>query len=279
MVWFWVGCTVLVGIGGGIFLGFRGATLLMQPRILDLSRNMAGDRNFALSVLRRELANWMFRRDPDRYRRAYKAAHEATAAIAAADRAEQGRQLAKLAEQYPFYADFDLVGGRDYVLYADALGTNSYDDVERQYTDIIRFQALQAALDENWRTAINGRWPFTGVTSDKELEHLDSYAMRFKDTLFRTRMEEALHEFNACRWGKGESAGAGKYDTTLLTIRPVAHFAEIRYGVHFKDTDEFGLYGVFLADDRDKPLTGFYRSNAGFTEETILDDMSINGPF
>lgn len=271
MFWVWLICAALVGIGGGVFLGFRGATLLMQPGIMERNRNIAGDRNFALSVLRRELANWMFRRDPNRYRRAYKAAHEATAAIAAADRAEKRRQLAKLAEQYPFYTDFDLVGTRDYVLYADALGTNSYDDIERHYTDIIRFQALQAAVDENW--------PGTGATSDKELEHLDSYTLRVKDTLFRARMEEALREFNAYRRAKGDSAGPDMYETAVLVVRSVAHFAEVRYGIHFKDTDEFGLYGVFFADDRDKPSTGFYRSNASFTEETILDDMSINGPF
>lgn len=271
MFWFWLACAAFAGIGGGMFLGFRGATLLMRPGIMEQSRNMAGDRNFALSVLRRELANWMFRRDPDRYRQAYKAVHEATAAIATADRAEQRRELAKLAEQYPFYTDFDLVGTRDYVLYADALGTNSYDDVERHYTDIIRFQALQAAIDENW--------PGTGATSDKELEHLDSYSLRFKDTLFKARMEEALREFNAYRRGKGDDAGPDIYETTTLAVRHVAHFAEVRYGVHFKDTDEFGLYGVFFADNRDEPFTGFYRSSAGFTEETILHDMAIDGPF
>jgi hypothetical protein len=271
MFWVWLACAAFVGIGGGLFLGFRGAALLMQPGIMEQRHKMAGDRNFALSVLRRELANWMFRRDPDRYRRAYKVAHDATTAIATADRTEQRRQLAKLAEQYPFYTDFDLVSTRDYVLYADALGGNSYDDVERHYTDIIRFQALQAVLDETW--------PSAGATSDKELEHLDSYLLRFKDTLFRTRMEEALREFYAYRRGKGDGAGPDVYETTLLAVRSVAHFAEVRYGVHFKDTDEFGLHGVFFADGRDKPFTGFYRSNAGFTEETILDDVPINGPF
>ena len=271
MFWVWLTCAALIGVGGGLFLGFRGATLLIQPGITEQTRNMAGDRNFLLSVLRRELANWMFRRDPDRYRRAYKAAHDATTAIGAADRAEQRRQLAKLAEQYPFYTDFDLVSTRDYVLYADALSGNSYDDIERQYIDIIRFQALQSALDETWRS--------TSMTSDKELEHLDSYLLRFKDTLFRTRMGEALREFHAYRRGKGDSAGPDVYETALLAVRPVAHFAEVRYGVHFKDTDEFGLYGVFFADDRDEPFTGYYRSNVGFSEEIILHDLAIDDPF
>jgi hypothetical protein len=232
---------------------------------MEQSRNMACDRNFALSVLRRELANWMFKRDPDRYRQVYKAAHEATTAIATVNLAEQRRQLTKLAEQYPFYTDFDLIATRDYILYADALNTNSYDDVERHYTDIICFQALQTAIDENW--------PGTGATSDIELEHLDSYLLRFKDTRFKMRMEEALREFKAYLRGRGDSAGLEIYETALLAVRHVAHFAEVRYGVHFKDTNEFGLHGVFFADNRDEPYTSFYRSNARFTEETLLYDM------
>src|SRR5205085_1973712 len=96
----------------------------MRPAVQQLSRNLASDRDFVLRVLRRELANWMFQRDPDRYLRIYKEAHEVAVAISAADRSYQRSQLAELGKQYPFYADFDLLGTRDHVLYADAL--NSY---------------------------------------------------------------------------------------------------------------------------------------------------------
>jgi hypothetical protein len=87
-------------------------------------------------------------------------------------------------EQYPFYADFDLVGTRDHVLYADGLSMNSYDEVERHFRDIIRFQALQIALNENWG-AIN--WGRTSATSRDDLAHLEKYVQRFKDTRFKNR--------------------------------------------------------------------------------------------
>jgi len=270
MFWVWLACAALAGIGGGVFLGLKAATILMQPAMREQRRNMAGDRNFSLSVLRRELANWMFRRDPDRYRRAYKAALEAAAVVAAADPAEKCRQLAELTQRYPFYTDFDLLGSRDYILYSDSLSTNSYDSIEHHYTDIIRFQVLQAAIDEDW--------PGTGAISDPELEHLDSYAQSFKDTLFKARMEQALGEFQAYRRGKGDLGAADTYETSVLAVRPVAHFAEVRYGIHFKDTNEFGLYGAFVDDDPEKIFRSFYRSNAGFTEESILDDWRINVP-
>jgi hypothetical protein len=272
MFWLWIACAAIGGIGGGFFLGAWMGTLSMRDSILAQARNTANDRNFVLSVLRRELANWMFRRDPDRYGQAYKAAHDATAAIAAADRGEQSRQLSELAAQYPYYINFDLVGVRDYVLYADALAGNRYDEVERHYTDIIRFQALQAALDQDW--------PSTVATSDKELAHLDGYIRSFKDTLFKARMTEAMREFEACQHHLKHSDGGDMYDTDTLAIRPVAHFAERRYGIHFKDTGEFGLYGVFYPDEfPDKgPYTSFYRSDAKFAEEKVLHSLVLSTP-
>jgi len=157
MNWFWLACAATVGLVAGFFLGTRRAVSSMRPAVQALNRNLANDRNFVLDVLRRELANWMFRRDPDRYLRIYKEAQEANAVISTAARIDQRAQLAKLSEQYPFYRDFDLLGmrefvlgTREYVLYADALSTNSYDEVERHYKDIIRFQALQIVVNENW---------------------------------------------------------------------------------------------------------------------------------
>jgi hypothetical protein len=97
---------------------------------------------------------------------------------------------------------------------------------------------LQGASDANW--------PSTNVTSDRELKHLANYVPRFKDTLFKARIEEATREYLVHRYGKGESVSLDTYETDVLAIRHVPHFAERRYGIHFKDTDEFGLYGVFL---------------------------------
>jgi hypothetical protein len=67
------------------------------------------------------------------------------------------------------------------------------------------------------------------------------------------------------------------YETATFSVRQVPHFAEIRYGVHFNNTDESGLYTVFYGD-RDDPYIGFYRSDAGFTKEINLDDIPIDEP-
>jgi hypothetical protein len=45
------------------------------------------------------------------------------------------------------------------------------------------------------------------------------------------------------------------------------------------DTDEFGLYGMFVFDEPDKePHSHFHRSDAGFEKESYLDDILIDEP-
>jgi len=183
MTWFWLAGAAIAGIVAGYLAGWRAVITAMRPALQQLNRNLANDRNLALGLLRRELANWMFRHDPDRYLQTYKKAHEAAKAISTTEGSEQRAELADLTEHYKCYRDFDLLGTREYVLYADALSTNTYDEVERHYTDIVRFQALQIAVDDNWSDIHH-------PTSEAELAHLEKYVQRFKDTRFKNRLKD-----------------------------------------------------------------------------------------
>jgi hypothetical protein len=275
----WLASAAIAGATVGFFLGFRTAIMSMQPEVRELNRNLASDRSFALSLLRRELANWMFRRDPDRYLGIYRKVHETVAAIGATNRGDQLAKLAKLTEQYRFYRDFDLVSTRDYVLYGDALSAyGSYDEAALYYTDIIRFQALKIALDNNWSET----YPPVHTTDGAELAHLETYVQRFKDTRLKHRMKDAIREFFDCRSNTDERDPSGEtepflYKTAKFNIRRVSHFAETRYGIHFNDPEEFGLYTTFYGD-RDAPYIGFYRSDARFQSEAVLNDIVIDEP-
>jgi hypothetical protein len=145
---------------------------------------------------------------------------------------------------------------------------NVYGEVERHYTDLIRFQALQIAVDENW-SAIQP------PTSEDELAHLERYVRRFKDTRFKDRMKAAIREDRTHQANTAEEKP--QYETGAFTVRRVPHFAEVRYGVHFKDTDEFGLYTVFYGDREDSYI-GIYRSDASFDKEIGLDDLLMDEP-
>ena len=71
--------------------------------------------------------------------------------------------------------------------------------------------------------------------------------------------------------------GGLEMETRLFDVYRVQHYAEIRHGFHFKDTDEYALYGVFYADNRDEPYRSYFRSNRTFEDETLLDHLRIDG--
>jgi hypothetical protein len=73
------------------------------------------------------------------------------------------------------------------------------------------------------------------------------------------------------------------YETTTFSVCRVPHIFELHYGVHFKDTDEFGLYTILVDKEcydepGKKPFIDFVRSNANFDEKTYLDDIGIDEP-
>lgn len=279
MIWFWVVCAAIAGLIIGALIGLLGLAKFLQPDLIARDKQWkltnAADLTSYLDVLRRELANWMLRHDPDRYLRLYKRVKEEVAEIRAANAAVQKARLVLLSEKYPSYAEFDVIGVRDYVLYDDTLSMFRFDEIETAYKDIINFQALKFAVDEAWR------WK-TPPTNDSELEHLENYSKRLKDTRFKNRLQDAISRYYIYRSGR-EAAKDDKsiyeYETDMFNVRHVSHFAENRYGVHFKDTDEYGIFGFFYLDDASKPpLEGFYRSNEKFDKEVMLHELTIDIP-
>lgn len=277
MEWLWLICAAITGLLVGTFGGVRLGVASMRPVIGELSFNAADGRNRTLMSLRCELANRMLRRDPEAFLHTSKKAHDADTHFSAADAKVQRAQLAELTKRYRDYESFGLLGTREHVLYADALGINSYDEVERQYLDIVRPQSLNIALDKNWRKAA-----FKGhATSDEDLAHLEKYSLQLKDTRFKHRLQGAIMEYFVYRRGvedgcsSAASEAAVECESAIFSVRPVRHFAERFYGVHFNDTGEIGLYTAFN-DGVDREFRNFYRCDADFENDTIIDDPRID---
>jgi hypothetical protein len=268
MQWIGLGLAALAGIFVGAFLWSRVTQIVLAPELSQLRHNMALDRQLALRTLRRELANYMVRFDPDRYLRLYRDARAADIAIGKADKASQQAQLATIAKKYPFYEDFDLVSAREHVLYPDVLRTYSLEDIEAHYLSIVKFHALQCVLDRDWKR--------NDATSDRDLEHLEKYVRQINDTKFLQRLKAALRDFRIHQHGSEsrDLSGPIAYETDELAVYYVRHFAETRYGFHFKDTNEFGLRGLFFADSG-KFYESFFRSDPTFESETVIDDLHL----
>jgi hypothetical protein len=86
-----------------------------------------------------------------------------------------------------------------------------------------------------------------------------------------------MQEWSVYLRDKADAFDITSYETSTLSLRRVDHIAEVRYGVHFKDTNEFGLYGAFYADDG-KVFRSYYRSDANFEKQEYLDRIHMDEP-
>lgn len=272
MEWFWI--IVVAGIALYLWTYWRSRKVFTAPPAsTPLGLNMASDRELMFNTFRRELANYLVRRDPDRFLHLYHKARGAETEIENGEKAVREAQFTILSNKYQFYTDFDLIGIRDHVLYADALGNYATEDIEEHYLNLVKFQALQIALNPDWKYR-------AAATSDKSLEHLREYVRKIKDTRFRQRLVAAVDEFYTHRSSNRSTdpdQWSPAYETKMVAVYYVPHIAENRFGFHFKDTDEFGLYGSF-SNDGDKFYQSFYRSDRLFKSENYLDYLRIDEP-
>ncbi len=258
MIWVWVGSALLVGAVASFLLSARFFASLIKEAADEAARHKASDQNLLMRTFRRELANWLFKTDPDRYRVLYERARATETEVLASDAATRHTLLKRIATDMPFIADFDFVGSREFVTYADALSVYSYEEVEEKYLDIVRWQSLQIAGDPAWK------W-IDKPTSDGDLKFLPEYTKRLKDTRFKKRLEETMRLYRFAR------SGTDSYDIEddLFAVRHVYHIVENRHGIHLRDTGEFGLFSTF--DDDDRHFESYYRSSPDFSEEHWLD--------
>ena len=228
--------------------------------------------NLILSTFRRELANYMVRTDPNRFLSFYRKACETEAAINVAGKAERAAHFTLICKKYPTYEDFDLVGTREHVLYAETLARYSVEDIEERYLDLVKFHALARSLDADWRSKT---FP---ATSDSDRRHLESYVESIKDTRFRQHFVGAAREFFGYWYNSHYSQveGSSLYETEALSVYHVPSLGDSRYGFHFKDSDEFGLYLSLHDDARDKTYEEFFRSDSKFEILTNLRELPIN---
>ncbi|SRR6266480_787309 len=93
-----------------------------------------------------------------------------------------------------------------------------------------------------------------------------------KDNRLYQHIKAGMREYN---WRKdqenffGVKSGEPLFETAHLSAYRVSHFAELRVGFHFKDTDEYGLYG-FFAGEPGEYFDSYYRTDQTFQKEGRL---------
>lgn len=256
-----LGGAVLLGGGGfivGVYFAARRLAAAQQAIAFRYEKDSATDRHMILSLLQRELANWMLRQSPDRYVATYKDAQLEAERILAGSTIEQEAKYDEIARRHPFYGDFDLIGTREHVLYDDGLSDLTFDEVASHYKDIVIFNALQKTF--------NAHWTGPAVASHEDLSRIEEYIAHYKDGILEKRIKDAVREHLAFRKVKESPA---EYENNFCKVVYIHHFAECRLGVHFKDTDEYGLRGVFVHDNGDVSES-YYRTDSRYENERLL---------
>ena len=254
----------LVALVVGFFLGFKLIAKAAQPEIKEMQKNQAIDRASYLFTLRRELANILIWRDPQRYVKLYKELCSEFNSFKSWRLEEINKRLSELSKEYPFYADFDTIGSKEYVLYPDAVSWNSYEKLEANYRDLATFVALSLQSNASWQDAkYQIDFNFTAEHVPDKLDHLLEYVERIEDTKLIVRIDQAMDAYR----NMNES---GLLENDFLTVRPLrSPTPDSRYSIHIKRTDEFAIYSVFFYDEGGKHQE-YYRSDSTFEKEIYL---------
>lgn len=252
-----VGLVVL--IFGGI-IGAKIASIGLKESLSKTFRSRASDRAMILAILRRELANVLIWRDPDRFLKIYSDIHSEISSFENLKNEEIKVKLSALCSKYPDYSNFDLLEMRDYIQYVDAFDCISWKDISEHYKDLIYFTTLSHIDNHEWRD-VN-----ISVTSDNELLHLTKYAQEIKDSKLYFKIEVAMDFYYASQ--QCAECKLDLFENRDFKVERVPHIAESRWGITLKITNEFGIYSSFHGD---RTYTSIYRSDSAFNSEKFID--------
>jgi len=257
----------LFSLIGGFWLGIKIYSKTVIPVLKDKDKTQAIDRANYLMVLRRELANILVWRDPQRYISLHKKLILDSKSLESWRSEEIKKRLAELTVKYPFYVDFDFIGLREYVLYVDGV-YQSYDELENSYIDIVMFESLSIEGDPAWKSAAD-----VGLIHKFSLgnsTHLIEYVQMIEDTKLHLRINQAMEKYYY-----SNNAETRILDNDFYTVK--MNFDNLspalEYTIHLKYSNEYAVYESFVYDSG-KTTNSFYRSDSTFEKRDLIIGVS-----
>lgn len=235
-------------------------------RIANQTR--AADNALFLSVLSREIANELMERDTDKYKKNFERLYYKWSELKAKDVKTQIAHLEIITSKYARFLDFDELGTKAHVLYADAFSLQSDEDLWELYESIRLYDALSCELDDDWRHS------GTGII-EREVTHLREYCQKIRDTKLLAHLHKAREQLWLLQSSKAleEDADKGEwfYETKDYKFKRIPHFCESRWGVYVKSLNLYGMWGVFYDE---VSYTSFYAADEKF-DEKYLDNLHV----
>ena len=230
-----------------------------------LARNLDAAEIRHLEVLRREVANLIIQQDPDLmelcYDKSWQFEREVTANPARAA-AEEAALVAKI----PMFQDFDIIGAHHFIPYAEARGMVSDDQLVERYFEVSRMLIFMKSRSE---IEVVRQKP---IHNDRDRTTLRDRMRGEKGRLLRLRIVEAMARFYAYRSGVESVKGdieVNRFEDGEVSIVHLSTPYQNEYGLHFKKTDEFGVYGFAVLDDG-KVYHEYSMSDSSFTNRSSI---------
>jgi hypothetical protein len=238
----------------------------IEREVRMASEARVADNALFLSAISREVANELMSRDYKKYLENFNRLFFKWDEIQKKEKSAKIAHLATITSKYSHFSDFDELGTKAHVVYADGFNWKSNNDLWDLYEAMRLFDALSCDLDEGWR----GRG--TSITKI-ELEHLQEYCAKLSDTMLLAHLHKARDMYRLLRANGVEEKSDSDwiYETIEYKIRRVYDVAENRFGVYVKSMDRYGMWGLFSDT---VSYTSFYAADADFNEE-YLDNLNI----
>jgi hypothetical protein len=231
---------------------------------VQLARNLNEAEVRCLEGLRREIANLIVLVDPDLMTRCYEKSWNFEREIAENVIRAQAEEAALVAK-FTMFSEFDLLGTRHFITYSEARNVLSDEDLTDRYHEISRMLVFMRRRDE-----FKSKYP---VHDAKEHKILCERMQAVKDRSFRERIENTMARFYSYRAGleKGDpsSLAVTNFENADVEIFHLPSVPDNEYGIVFKKTGQFGVYGFHVFDDG-KISYSYYRSDALFKERHVL---------
>jgi hypothetical protein len=248
----------------GVYLGRQSQRPALSTLASTAGRkaSAANDANERyLEILQRELANVIARDNPDEMIALYRKARAQEREMLKADKARVQAELTALTHKYPVYEDFDKIGTKHYVPYSAEPLWGSEDDLSDAYLDISKFLIV---------TRIQDGQSYKTIFPDDDDKSFQRCMQELKDGTFKAALESAVDSYYlACRVAEQSGSQIHHYEDRKIGVFRLPSYADVRYGIHLKQTDEYGVYSFFVHDDG-KVSSRYARSDATFENETGL---------
>lgn len=226
--------------------------------------NHCNDRARYLFVLRREIANAIIWKNPTIYLNTIKELRNDLFRFESFKPKALEELLDELCEFYPTFEDFDCIGTREHVLYADAVSPIPEEILINSFRNNALFVIISGHLRAEWKQALQ---TLMHEFNDYSFDLLNKYVQKIEDTKLKLRIEQAMQAYHTQRDGESDS-----FENDIYSVRKIPSLLDNRFGVHLKRNDQFAIHSFYVRDDGHISRS-YYRSDASFAEETVLNSL------